>query len=347
MSSGLDSKLNLLWKCYDLEKESSLKFSYFSPGGEKTLKIVTIEIQHCCSDSWLLSRPVTDNEDDCDWIIFILESKTLGLLKGLIEESETLLYPCNVRWLSWSSSHSPAPAKGRWCVDTDGFCPFWWSCEFAWATHPSAGLLSRAALGVPGRPRCQEALWKRSKAVMQVWNPMGSQEGEQGTEQPWADVQHFALVIGFGHSNSTGRMGQGSGCRRVPGLPKNPEGTTWGCCQGRVYCPWGTQKYSSNRPLVDAHFSPEETVWAENVSFPLPSVSLRCWHSAAETWSNQCSYGEVCLAWKMILWNRSIKFVSVFADNFHEYITLKYGTSMLTYSLWCLKWLEKNPSVIW
>jgi len=29
--------------------------------------------------------------------------------------------------------------------------------------------------------------------------------------------------------------------------------------------------------------------------------------------------------------NRSIKFVSVFADNFHEYVTLKYGSSMLTY----------------
>lgn len=85
------------------------------------------------------------------------------------------------------------------------------------------------------------------------------------------------------------------------------------------------------------------TVWAENASFPLPSASLSCWHSAAETWSNQCSYGEVCLAGKMILLNRSIKFVSVFADNFHKYITLKYGTSILTYFLWCSKWLGKNP----
>lgn len=247
MSSGLDSKLNLLWKCYDLEEESSLKFLYFSSGGKKNKKIITIEIQHCCFDSWLLSRPVTDNEDGCDWIVFILESKTLGLLKGLTEESETLLYPCSVPWLSWPSSQSRGPAKGSWCVDTDGFYPFWWSSEFAWATQPSAGLLAPAPPGVPGWPQCQEELWKTSKTVMQVWNPMGSQEGEQGTEQPRADVQHFVLVIASGHSNSTGRMGQGTACSRVPGLPKSPEGTTWGCCQGRVYCPRGTQ----NTPQTD------------------------------------------------------------------------------------------------
>lgn len=117
-------------------------------------------------------------------------------------------------------------------------------------------------------------------------------------------------------------------------------------CLQESLLPLRTQKYSSNWPLVDAHFSPEETIWAENASFPLPSASLCCWHSAAETWSNQCSYGEVCLAWKMILLNRSIKFVSVFADNFHEYITLKYGTSILTF-LTVLKMAWKKTSVIW
>lgn len=277
MSSGLDSKLNLLWKCYDLEEQSSLKFSYFSPGKKKRKKI-TIKIQQCCSDSWLLSRPVADNEDSCDWIVFILESKTLGLLKGLIEDSETLLYPCSVPWLSWPSSQSRGPAKGSWCVDTDGFCPFWWSSEFAWATQPSAGLLAPAPPAVPGRPRCQEALWKWSKAVRQVWNPMGSQEGEQGTEQPWADVQHFVLIIGSGHSNSTGRMG----LQESPRTLQEPRGHHLRLLPRESLLPSRNPKYTSNWPLVDAHFSPLETIWAESASFPLPIsfsvlLAFSCW----------------------------------------------------------------------
>lgn len=139
----------------------------------------------------------------------------------------------------------------------------------------------------------------------------------------------------------------GWACRRAPGLSKSPEGTTWGCCQGRVYCPQGTQNTPQTDHLWMRIFHHWRLFGLKVPPSPFPSASLCCWHSAAETWSNQCSYGEVCLAWKMILLNRSIKFVSVFADNFHEYITLKYGTSILTYSLWCSKWLAKNPSVIW
>lgn len=178
---------NLVWSSHTLVR-----------GGRETLKIVTIEIQHCCSDSWLLSRPVTDSEDDCDWIVFILESKTLGLLKGLIEEFETLLYPCNVWWLSWPSSHSPAPAKGGWCVDTDGFCPFRWSCEFAWATHPSAGLLSWAAPGVPGRPRCQKRSEKDPRLSCRFEIPWGARRvsREQSSHEQTCSILCSLSVLG-------------------------------------------------------------------------------------------------------------------------------------------------------
>lgn len=230
-----------------------------------------------------------------------------------------------------------APAKGRWCVDTDGFCPFWWSSEFAWATQPSVGLLTQAPPGVPGRPRCQAALWKTSKAVMQVWNPRGSQEGEQGTEQPWADVQHFVLTISSGHRTALARWAKALPAGEPQDCPRAQKAPPEAAAKGEVTA---LQEMQLKLTTCGCTFV---TVWAENASFPLPSASLRCWHSAAETWSNQCSYGEVCLAWEMILLNRSIKFVSVFADNFHEYITLKYGTSVLTYSLWCSKWLGKNP----
>lgn len=227
-----------------------------------------------------------------------------------------------LQWLSWPSSPAmPQPREDDVLTQMD-FALFGGALSLL-------GQHSHLLDYSPKHPReCQAALWKTSKAVRQVWNPRGSQEGEQGTEQPWADAQHFVLIVGSGHRTALAgwakalqespRTAQEHHLRLLPS--RNPKMqlklTTCGC----------------------TFFS----VWAENASFLLPSASLRCWHSAAGTWSNQCSYGEVCLAWEMILLNRSIKFVSVFADNFHEYITLKYGTSILTYSLWCSEWLGKN-----
>lgn len=174
----------------------------------------------------------------------------------------------------------PCPSQGRMMCWHRWILPF--SVEL-WVCLGNTSICWITLLSSPGSARMApvpEALWKRSKAVMQVWNPMGSQEGEQGTEQPWADVQHFVLLISFGHSNSTGKTGQGTACRRVPGLPKSPEGTSWGCCQGRVYCPWGTQKYSSDWPLVDAHFSPDylgrKCLLPPSISFSA-LLAFSCW----------------------------------------------------------------------
>lgn len=202
--------------------------------GEKNKKIITTEIQHCCSDPWLLSRPVTDNEDGCDWIVFILESKTLGLLRGLPEESETLPSPCDVPWLSWPSSQSRAPAKGRCCVDTDGFCPFLvelWVClgntAICWIPHPSTPRSARTAL-VPGRALKKiQGLQCRFEIP---WEARRVSREQSSREQPCSILRSLSVL-----GTATAPAGW------AKALSKSPESTTWGCCQGRLYCPRGTQ----------------------------------------------------------------------------------------------------------
>lgn len=115
-------------------------------------------------------------------------------------------------WRVWDSSLSlwcamavmafipqPCSSQGKMmCWHRWIFCPFWWSSEFAWATQPSAGLLARAAPGVPRSALkkiqgCHAGLKSHGKPGGRAGNraAMSTRAAFCAHYQFWAQQQHW------------------------------------------------------------------------------------------------------------------------------------------------------------